>query len=37
MPANAPKLDALKPIGFRIQDFKGQNVKVSNRLQYDQV
>lgn len=37
IPANSPKMDALKPIGFRVQDFRGRNVKVSNRLQYDRI
>ncbi len=37
LPSNAPTIQALKPIGFRVQDFRGQNVKVSNRLQYEQV
>lgn len=37
IPSNASSIQALKPIGFRVQDFRGQNVKVSNRLQYEQV
>lgn len=37
IPANSSLIQSVKPIGFRVQDFKGQNVKVSNRLQYELV
>lgn len=37
IPANSSLIQSIKPIGFRVQDFKGQNVKVTNRLQYEQL
>lgn len=37
IPANSSLIQSIKPVGFRVQDFKGQNVKVTNRLQYEQV
>ena len=37
IPANAAFVQALTPIKYHIQDFKGNPVRVSNRIQYEQV
>lgn len=37
IPSDSSLIQALKPIAFRLQDFRGQLVKVSNRLQYEQI
>lgn len=37
IPASSYLIQSMRPVGFRVQDFKGQNVKVANRLQYEQI
>ena len=37
IPANAAFVQALTPIKYHIQDFKGNPIRVSNFLQYEQI
>lgn len=37
IPADYPALQAMEPIGFKLRDWKGRPVKVSNFLQYNKV
>lgn len=36
IPADSPLVESLKPIKYRIRNFRGENVKASNKLRYTQ-